>query len=57
MKLKSDSKVEKGKREKHKDDEPLFHATSEEKDPYRWVTIVLFLFCLFVTYVFWVQDK
>ncbi len=40
-----------------KNSHPLLHVTpKEDKDPYRWVVILLFLLVVFVTYVFWVQG-
>jgi len=42
---------------KKREQEPLFHTMSEEKDSHRWVVIVMFLAVLFVTYIFWMQGK
>lgn len=44
-------------KKKESEERSLLHVTpKEDKDPYRWVVILLFLLVLFVTYVFWVQG-
>lgn len=47
----------KSTRSPKKKDEPKLKVIEDPKDPYRWVTLLVFLILLFISYAFWARGQ
>jgi hypothetical protein len=58
MKVKAEKKDKKPSHGRpKKKDAPLLRQIEDPKDPYRWVSIIIFLIILFISYAFWVRGQ